>query len=149
MDTKAMPTFPVEESLRYMVWYSHYVMFHPNAQKNGVIVVENIDKLGFFEAFTIISPKLGAQIDRLTIGVLPVKIKKFYLMETSRWIKCLMAVISPFMSKKMKSRIELLNKDYDKLYDAIGGEDYLLNGFGKSEGGRIMHDDVTKTYFSS
>lgn len=149
MDTKAMPTFPVEESLRYMVWYSHYVMFHPNAQKNGVIVVENIDKLGFFEAFTIISPKLGAQIDRLTIGVLPVKIKKFFLMETSRWIKCLMAVISPFMSKKMKSRIELLNKDYDKLYDAIGGEDYLLNGFGKSEGGRIMHDDVTKTYFSS
>lgn len=148
MDTHAMPSFPVEESLRYMVWYSHYVMFHPSAQKNGVIVVENIDKLGFFEAFTIIPPKLGAKIDRLTIGVLPVKIKKFYLMETSRWIKCVMAVISPFMSKKMKSRIELLNKDYDKLYSAIGGEDYLLNGFGKSVGGRIVHDDVTKTYFS-
>ena len=148
MDTKAMPTFPVEESLRYMVWYSHYVMFHPNAQKNGVIVVENIDKLGFFEAFTIISPKLGAQIDRLTIGVLPVKIKKFYLMETSRWIKCLMAVISPFMSKKMKSRI-VVAKDWSVVVEeAVGGKESIPKGFGPLDGSLEM-DPVESKYFSS
>jgi len=148
MDVKALKTLPVEESLRYVVWYSHYVMFDENARKNGVIIVENMDKLGFWACFTLIPPKLSAKMDRLTIGVLPVKMKKFYITEAASWMNILMAIMSPFMSKKMKSRMANMKDDYDGVMEALGGPEYTYENFGETKGGLLKDDEVSAKYFS-
>jgi len=148
MDVKALKTLPVEESLRYVVWYSHYVMFDENARKNGVIIVENMDKLGFWACFTLIPPKLSAKMDRLTIGVLPVKMKKFYITAAPSWMNILMAIMSPFMSKKMKSRMANMKDDYDGVMEALGGPEYTYENFGETKGGLLKDDEVSAKYFS-
>lgn len=148
MNLEALKKVPPEESVRYFVWYCHYVMFDEKARKNGIVIVENLDKLGFWAAFTIIPPKVGAKLDRLTIGVLPVKMKKFYFTEGPKWMNIIMAIMSPFMSKKMKSRMSNLNDDYEALTEALGGPEYMYENFGKSKGGLMKGDVVTEKYFA-
>jgi len=148
MDLQGLKSVPLEESLRYMVWYSHYVMFDTNARKNGVIMVENLDKIGFFAAFTLIPPKLSAKMDRLTIGVLPVKMKKIYITDAANWFNILLAMMSPFISKKMKSRMVNMKDDYGGIMEALGGAEYMYESFGKSKGGILKKDEVSAKYFS-
>lgn len=135
LDPKAIKEQPEVESMRLVVWYSHFVMFDENAQKNGIVMIENMAKMGFFVLMTLIPPKLSAKMDRLTIGVLPVKFKKIYILECSTWVHIIMAIMRPFISKKMRSRIATIGeKDYDKMADELGGLEYVMEGFGKCEG---------------
>lgn len=147
IDLKELKALSTEESLRYFVWYCHFIMFDENAQQKGIVLVENIDKLGFWTSLTLMPPKLSAKLDRLTIGVLPVKIKQIYLLETSAWLKVFMALVSPFMSKKMKSRMTDLDKDYATLCEALGGPEYSFEGFGKLSNGGLKKD-LNEKYFS-
>lgn len=133
-DPKAAKDKPDVDSLILVVWYSHFFMFDEKAQENGIMMMENIAKMGFFVMMTLIPPKLSAKLDRLTIGVLPIKFKKIYITECSTWINIIMAIMKPFMSKKMKSRIVTLDKDYSKVIEACGGLDYVMKGFGPCEG---------------
>lgn len=148
MDIKKVKSLVPEDSLRYFVWYCHFLMFDERAQKNGVIFVENLDRCGFIQAMTLVPPKLSAKLDRLTIGVLPVKMKKFYMSENPRWMNIIMAIMSPFMSKKMKSRMVNVNDNYDIIIDAVGGKEYCFKDFGHLEGGLLKEDPVEIKYFS-
>jgi len=132
IDTEITKKMSADDSLRAFVWFSHYVMYHPSAQEEGMLVVENCDKIGFYKMITMMPMKLGTQLDRLTIGVLPVKTKKFYLLETPRWIDVFMKILGAFMSKKMKSRMYLC-KDWSEIENKLGGE-CIPKGWGKLEG---------------
>lgn len=66
---------------------------------------ESIGKLGFFAMLTMFPAKLGAKLDRLTIGVLPIKMKALLILDAPRWMSMLMGLFSLFMSKKMKQRM--------------------------------------------
>lgn len=135
LDTKAIKATPDVDSMRLVVWYSHFIMFDERAQKNGIIMVENMAKMGFFTMMTLIPPKLSAKMDKLTIGVLPVKMKKIYLMECSTWVNIIMAIMKPFMSKKMRSRIVNVDKEKDdKMTNELGGPEYVVEGFGSFKG---------------
>ena len=147
-DINASKTLTPEENLRYFVWYSHCIMFDKNAQEHGVVIAESLAKIGFWAAMTIFPPKLGAKLDRLTIGVLPVKMKKFYIFDCPRWMHVMMALMSPFLSKKMKSRLAILDKDFETMYEELGGLDYVIKGFGEKLDGTLMEDFITTKYFS-
>ena len=103
-----------EDSLRAFVWYSHYIMCHKVAQGKGLIFVYDMDKLGMVKTFTMMPTKLAAKLDRLTIGVLHVKMKALYCMDSPRWVSLLMKLMGVFMSKKMKERFVMMD-DWKKL----------------------------------
>jgi hypothetical protein len=72
------------DSLRAFVWYSHYVMYDESVQENGLIFIESVAKLGIIKTMTLVPMKVGAKLDRLTIGVLPVKMNAIYILETPK-----------------------------------------------------------------
>ena len=146
-DSKALKEASDVDSLRVFVWFSHFLMFDEQAQKKGVVIVENCAKIGFWSAMTLIPPKVGAKIDRLTIGVLPVKMKKFIILECSTWMNILIAIMRPFLSKKLRSRITNYGNDYKKVAEELGGLEYYVKGFGPAEIEGTYTDDPVATKF--
>jgi len=148
VDIKAVKKdIPPKDSLRSFVWYAHYVMYDENAQSNGILFFESCGNVGFMDMMTMVPMKLGVKLDRLTIGVLPIKMKKFYILETPTWMDMLMKFMSMFMSKKMKSRIAVA-KDWSVVEEAVGGKESIPKGFGPLDGSLEM-DPVESKYFSS
>lgn len=141
---KIKKELPPEESLRAFVWFAHYVMYDENAQENGLVFVENLNYMGMIRMMTMIPMKLSTKLDRLTIGVLPVKMNALYMLETPRWVNMFMRFMGMFMSKKMKERIVSL-KEWDKLEETLGKE-CIPKGFGKLEGS-LEVDPVKEKYF--
>lgn len=138
--------FTPEDHLRAFVWYSHAVMYNESAQKNGLVYIQNINKLGMVDCFTLMPPKLSTKLDRLTLGVLPIKMHCMYMFESPTWVNVFMKIIGVFMSKKMKERMVFL-KSWSET-DKIGGLAAIPKGFGKVEG--TMEESVIEDmYFSS
>ena len=52
MDLTECKTLDPHLQLRYMVWWSHLVMFDAKAQDNGIVLLEDLDKIGFWSAMT-------------------------------------------------------------------------------------------------
>lgn len=136
MDQKGIKECDPMDQLRYIVWYSHLVMFDLNAQDKGVILMEDLDKIGFWNTMTLIPMELSAKMDRLTIGVLPVKMKGIYMLGCARWIHLMMALMKPFLSKKMRSRLIVINEtdDRQEFMDGIFERDNVPDGFCKLQG---------------
>ena len=97
MDKAKIKTMDPQEHLRYVVWYSHLIMFDKNAQDHGVILMEDLNKIGFWSTMTLIPIDVGAKMDRLTIGVLPVKMKAIYMFGAARWLHLMMGLMKPFL----------------------------------------------------
>ena len=97
--------FSPEDHMRAFVWYIHGVMFNTSAQENGLVFVQNVNKIGMIDCFTLMPAKLSTKLDRLTIGVMPIKMQCAYMFESPTWIRIFMKIIGVFMSKKMKERL--------------------------------------------
>lgn len=135
-----------KDSLRAFVWYAHAVMYNENAQKNGLIFIENLDKMGMIATFSLMPMKLSTKLDRLTIGVLPIKMKALYMLDIPRWVSIFMKFLGIFLSKKMKKRLIVL-KEWSALEEIVGGKERIPVGFGKSDGSLAV-DLVEDMYFS-
>lgn len=146
LDMKALKKRPGKDCLRLWVWFAHFLMFDENAQENGSILINNIAKVGLWDAMTFVPPDVNAKLDRLTIGVLPVKNKKIILMECSGWLNVILAIIKPFLSKKMRNRIAPLDNDYKELEEQLGGKEYVVKNFGRCDG-LFTSDPVRTKYF--
>lgn len=131
----------IKDSLRLFVWFSHIMVMDPSCQENGMILVESLAKKGMWESMTMVPMDLGAQLDRLTIGSLPLKMKKLYMFYGARWIHFFLALIKPFMSQKMRSRmiiipdaddpIKLITEEFGK--ECIPKDFANLNGLAKKD----------------
>lgn len=98
-----MPTIratPVEDSFRAMVWFSHAVLFDAHAQQNGMVMCESLGRMGFYSMMTLVPMKLSAKIDRLTIGVLPVKMKLILCLDSPRWMSIMMKVRATLRARR-------------------------------------------------
>lgn len=138
--------FKVVDSLRAFVWYSHYIMYDKDAQEKGMVIVEDFGKMGFFEMFTLMPMKLATQLDRLTIGVLPVKLVKIYVLNGPGWMKAFLKFMSAFISKKLMKRIVFLN-EWNEVEKNVGKE-CIPKNFGELEG-HLEVDKVAKDFYSN
>lgn len=137
MDHKKLKELPAQEHLRYVVWWSHLVMFDTKAQDNGIVLVEDLDMIGFWSCMTLIPMDLSAKMDRLTIGVLPVKMKGIYMFGCARWMHLMMALMKPFLSKKMRERMIVVSveaEERQKYCDDLIGRNNIVDGFMKLQG---------------
>ncbi|KAL7543435.1 hypothetical protein ACHAXR_012711, partial [Thalassiosira sp. AJA248-18] len=142
---KVKADFTPEDHLRAFVWYSHAIMYDESAQKNGMVFVQNLSKLGMIDCFTMMPAKLSTKLDRLTIGVLPIKMRCVYMFESPTWVNIFMKIIGVFMSKKMKERMIFL-KNWDET-EKIGGVEAIPKGFGKANG-TLEGGCVVEKYFA-
>ena len=76
----------LEDSLRCFVWLAHVAMYDPKAQANGMCILENMASTGFWASMTMVPMKLGVKLDRLTMGVIPCKMKLIVILDTPRWM---------------------------------------------------------------
>merc|ERR1712008_456804 len=118
------------------VWYAHFVMYNENAQNNGMV---------FIESMTLVPMKLGVKLDRLTIGILPIKMKSLYILQSPKWMEMFTKVMGLFMSKKMKERMHMV-KDCSGIEDIVGKE-CIPQPFGELEGALSL-DLIDAKYFS-
>ncbi|MGK3755242.1 MAG: hypothetical protein ACI8RD_007551 [Bacillariaceae sp.] len=132
MDRETIKATDPHEQLRYLVWYCHLIMFDTNAQDHGVIMMEDLNKMGFWNAMTLIPIDVSAKMDRLTIGVLPVKMKGVYMFGAARWLGLMMTMMKPFLSKKMRDRIVIITEtiapDRQKYCDELFGRENIPEG---------------------
>lgn len=113
LDKEELRKISNRDHLRYIVWLSHLIMLDARAQENGAKIVEDLGMMGFVKTATLVSPSLGAKMDRLTIGILPVKMNKIYIFGAARWMNLLMSLLKPFTSKKMRQRLVILPQKTD------------------------------------
>jgi len=131
MDLKLSKTLDPHDQLRYIVWWTHLVMFDAKAQDNGIILLQDMDKIGFWAAMTIVPMELSTKMDRLTIGVLPVKMKKIYMFGNPKWMSLMMTLMKPFLSKKMRERMVMVSDtdDRQEFADDLMERDNIPDGF--------------------
>lgn len=133
LDQQKIKSIPPMDHLRYMVWYSHLLMFDSKAQDNGMIFVEDLAKAGFWNCMTMIPMELSAKMDRLTIGVLPLKMKAIYMFGCARWVHLMMGLMKPFLSKKMRNRMIIVTEktttDLQKYCDDLFGRANIPDNF--------------------
>lgn len=139
MDQKKIKSISTQENLRFIVWYSHLVVFNHKAQENGVIILDNFNNHGFWDGVNLIPMELSTKIDRLTIGGIPLQRKGIIIFGAGRWLHSFMSIFKPFLSKKMPNRIILVTEsmapDRQKYCDDLVGRANLLDGFMGLEGG--------------
>jgi len=132
MDQKALKKMPPTAHMRYIVWYSHLVMFDTKAQDNGSIMIEDLDKIGFWNGMTLVPMEVGTKMDRFTIGVLPIKMKGIYMFGCARWMNLMVGLMKPFLSKKMRERLIIVSDsstDRQEYCDNLLGRANIVDGF--------------------
>lgn len=135
------------ESLRYMVWLSHVSMLDKKAQENGLVMMQSMGHRGMIEMFTMLSMDLGTQMDRFTMGVVPLKMKSLYMFNHNLWLTVMMGMMKPFLSKKIRERFVTVpkNADLQAVLDEAVGSDCIPLGFA-SLPGAVERDIVFGEY---
>ena len=91
---------------------------------------------------------LIAKMDRLTIGVLPIKMKGIYIFGAARWLHLMMNLMKPFLSKKMRERMiivtEKMAPDTQLYCDEEFGRAYVPDGFLGVQGDLPHNDGIEK-----
>lgn len=120
-------------------------MYDERAQRHGMAFCENMAQLGFWASMTLMPIKLSVKLDRLTIGIIPVKMKALLLLDCPAWMNVLMKIFGVFVSKKMKSRMTFLKKDWAAPAHHFGAE-AVPRGFGGCEGATLTTDPILDQY---
>ncbi|CAB9504083.1 expressed unknown protein [Seminavis robusta] len=147
LDLKSLKQVPPEDTLRLFVWMSHMIVFDKGAQEHGLVLVEAMGKhTGLMETMTTVSMDVGTKLDRLTIGILPIKMEACFVYNNPTWLRVIMALMSPFMGAKMRKRIFVVpNKTEPQAYfeEELGKENFPT-GISQLEGS-VEKDMVAQT----
>lgn len=96
---------PYEDTLRYFTYISHLFMFDRGAQENGMVCVDQMGNKSVTEYLFLIPMELGAKLDRISVGILPIKMKKMYMYNCARWMLIVAGLMAPFTSAKIIKRV--------------------------------------------
>eukprot|EP00542_Grammatophora_oceanica_P004883 CAMPEP_0194056546 /NCGR_PEP_ID=MMETSP0009_2-20130614/60515_1 /TAXON_ID=210454 /ORGANISM="Grammatophora oceanica, Strain CCMP 410" /LENGTH=242 /DNA_ID=CAMNT_0038705957 /DNA_START=102 /DNA_END=830 /DNA_ORIENTATION=- len=129
---------------RAMVWLTHIAMLDKKAQQNGMVVACNMDRAGFWEASTIIPPPLALKLDRFTLGTIPIKTHGIYVINASGWVHVALGVLKPFLSPKMRDRVQVLDNASGFL-EAVLGANNIPKDF-RACGGTLEKDLIATNF---
>jgi len=136
----------LEDSFRSFVWLAHVAMYDAKCQANGLVFVQNVASMGFWGMMTMVPMKLSAKLDRLTIGVIPCKMKLIICLDCPRWMNILMKLMSLFMSKKLMKRMKVYKKEWHTVAEHLGAG-CIPKGFGEC-GGTLTTDPIVDPYLA-
>lgn len=119
---KEIKHLPHKEILRYFVWLSHLVMTDKSAQENGIIFLDSMDSVSFFQYMTMLPYQLGITIDKFMIGVTPLKTKLVVFMKRPLWFDVGYGILNVFLPSRMKKRVEQPVGDQASIEGIVGIE---------------------------
>eukprot|EP00526_Cylindrotheca_closterium_P010920 CAMPEP_0113604440 /NCGR_PEP_ID=MMETSP0017_2-20120614/1797_1 /TAXON_ID=2856 /ORGANISM="Cylindrotheca closterium" /LENGTH=386 /DNA_ID=CAMNT_0000512867 /DNA_START=103 /DNA_END=1260 /DNA_ORIENTATION=+ /assembly_acc=CAM_ASM_000147 len=95
---------------RVFVWISHYMLLNPNAQDQGLVLINSLNQIGFWPFMTMLPVDLGMQLDEFVISVIPIKTKFVVLMQRPPWAKFAYQMLKPFMKSNMRRRVVVIEE---------------------------------------
>ncbi|KAL7537952.1 hypothetical protein ACHAWF_005949 [Thalassiosira exigua] len=138
--------FTTEDYLQTVSWYSHAIMYHEAAQKNGIVIIQSVYHIGMKEALTLLPPKVATKVLPLALGVLPIRLEYMYYVECPRWVNLFFMIIGLGQSKKKKERFIFID-DWSDM-DRLGGLEAIPKDWGNVEG--LSQENVIEDiYFGS
>lgn len=105
---------PYDDTLRYFTYLSHLFMFDSGAQEHGMVCVDQMGNKSVIEYLSLIPMDLGTKLDRISVGILPIKMKKMYMYNCARWMWIIAGLMAPFSSPKMRKRVSFLRGNPQK-----------------------------------
>lgn len=135
-----------DDTLRYVVYLSHVVMFDKKAQENGIVCIEQMGNKSVMEYLNMIPMDLGAKLDRITVGIIPVKIKKLHFFNCARWMWIIAGLFAPFASSKMRKRFSLIRGNPQKKIDNEVGRECIPTQMNGGLVGMVDTDILAKIF---
>lgn len=135
-DIYQMKTQPPRETTRMFVWVAHLLFLDEGAQTKGLVVVDDMSHIGFWEYMTMLPLHVGISVDRFLISVTPLKAKNVVLMHRPKWAEIGYSLLSWFLTSKMKSRVTMVERgeEIDVLNKVVGGAEFIPTEFSNVKG---------------
>ena len=148
IDLREVRALARKDVLRLFVWFAHLLMFDERAQRNGIVVVDNLARISFWDFMRMMpSSDLGLQIDSFIISLWPLKKKRVLMTHTPVWFDVMYAVIGIFIPRKMKALVEIVPDINDNnIIEGRVGRDCIPAGFAGMEG-FLEEDLIAERYF--
>ena len=108
----AASEYTMSDMLRFSVFYMRRMMEDERTQVHGVIMLENLANYPMFAMNKMkgAGPSgMKASFDWL--GVSPLRLRGIYGCHTPWYVGMMLAMVKPFMSKKLRDRVSLHDKD--------------------------------------
>ena len=146
-DLSAFKSHTPRETTRLFVWVAHLLFLDEGAQTKGLVVVDDLSEISFWEYMTMLPIQVGISVDRFLISVTPLKAKNVVLMHLPRWAEIGYGLLSWFLNAKMKSRVTIVSKgdEMETLNNVAGGAEFIPAGFGPV-GGELEEDIMAKQH---
>ena len=118
------------------VWVAHLLFLDEGAQTKGLVVVDDMSHIGFWEYMTMLPLHVGISVDRFLISVTPLKAKNVVLMHRPKWAEIGYSLLSWFLTSKMKSRVTMVERgeEIDVLNKVVGGAEFIPTEFSNVKG---------------
>jgi hypothetical protein len=127
----ALKAQSTRETTRMFVWVAHLLFLDDAAQTKGLVVIDDMFEIGFWEYMTMLPLKVGISVDRFLISVTPLKAKNVALMHRPKWAEVAYGLLSWFLTERMKSRVTMVEKGEEDavLAKIVGGHEFIPSGF--------------------
>lgn len=135
-DLSAFKSQSPRETTRMFVWVAHLLFLDEGAQTKGLVVVDDMAEIGFWDYMTMLPLQVGISVDRFLISVTPLKAKNVIMMHRPKWAEIGYGLLSWFLTAKMKSRVTMVAKgeEVEMLQKVVGGTELIPREFGLLEG---------------
>ena len=105
-------SYSIQEMMRYSCFYMPLLLEDEMTQIHGAIILENLEDYPIFALNSMkgMGPSaMKASFDWL--GVSPLRLRGIYGCHTPWYVGMMLAMVKPFMSKKLRDRVSLHDKD--------------------------------------
>lgn len=148
-DIQRVKELPPGEIRRFYTWLAHVMIFDEGAQTNGVVFVNSLSDLGFWQFMTILPLELGIKTDEFMICVVPLNTKLVVFLERPTWVNFAYSLLKVFLKKKMRSRVVMVPlRNQQKIVEHAVGKSCIPDGFNDLEGTPKL-DTIIDRYFET
>lgn len=95
-------------------------MTDESAQRNGIMFLDSMDAVSFYQYMTMLPYQLGITIDKFMIGVTPLKTKLVVFLKRPRWFDVGFGLLSVFLPARMKMRVSQPDTEQASIEDIVG-----------------------------
>jgi len=145
-DMTAIKELSPKDTLRLFVWVSHLIIFQEKGLENGVVFVDNMSHVSFWDYMTMLPLQLGMKLDKFMINCTPLQTKLVVFMNRPLWAEIGYGILSMFLTKEMKKRVNMVNGDRQSAVIDVVGECCIPDGFNDLSG-KTEVDDIAEERF--
>lgn len=117
-----MGKMDANHTMRWNIWAMTRMGRDPYMQVNGTVIIENFEEFSFAGSMKMqkdIPPQMMKVMFHYTQHCVAYRLGGIYVMNQPGYISFLLALVKPFMSAKMKSRLHVCGDRFDELYEMI------------------------------